>query len=87
MWTAYNRSSEPLDISVTFTFQSGPRVRGDDGSPVRCTSFDHDSHDTAPYTKVSGVTLSRSLRGMPCTYAVSASCQVAFGRHSLMVLN
>ena len=76
VWTAFNRSNDPLDISITFTFKSGPRVRGDMGSPVRCTSFEHDGHEN-PYLKVAGVTLSRSLRGMPCTYGVAASCLVS----------
>ncbi|XP_046403432.1 non-lysosomal glucosylceramidase [Ischnura elegans] len=69
VWTIENNSKEVKNVSITFTFKSGTGDK-DDRSSVCCSEFYERKNDG---NEVSGVLIQQQLKGMPCTYGISAS--------------
>ncbi|KAK0095164.1 hypothetical protein PV326_009081 [Microctonus aethiopoides] len=64
VWEVKNLSEINLNVSITFTFQSG--INNDETLDDKWTEFFEHQND------VLGVMIHQELNGMPCTYAISS---------------
>ncbi|XP_013405855.2 non-lysosomal glucosylceramidase-like [Lingula anatina] len=69
IWSIENQGSEPVDVSIMFTFKNGQGIREDKKGGVWNEPFE----STHNATKVSGVMIHQTFKEMGCTYAVAAS--------------
>ncbi|KAK3608169.1 hypothetical protein CHS0354_034127 [Potamilus streckersoni] len=70
IWTVENYGSEPLDVSVTFTFKNGRGNKEDSVGNCWNETFsvaEEGSHE------VSGVSIHQTFQDMPCTYSLAAT--------------
>ncbi|XP_011314940.1 non-lysosomal glucosylceramidase [Fopius arisanus] len=70
VWEVINESDRDLDISVTFTFQSGIGGKVMSGEKW---------NECFEYKNTSGVMIHQKLKGMPCTYAIGSRARENVG--------
>ncbi|KAJ8304380.1 hypothetical protein KUTeg_017963 [Tegillarca granosa] len=69
IWTAENNGSEPLDISIMFTFKNGRGVKEDLTGGTWNEPFESEEDGQA----VSGVLIHQKIREMKCTYGIAGA--------------
>ncbi|XP_061171988.1 non-lysosomal glucosylceramidase-like [Saccostrea echinata] len=67
IWTAENKGSEPLDVSIMFTFKNGRGVKDDGNGGCHNHLFDLDTEGR----RVSGVSINHNIQDMKCTYCIA----------------
>lgn len=69
VWTAENSGTEPLEISITFTFKNGRGVK-DDCNPGNWTEpFESETEGQ----KVAGMMIRQTVNDMKCTYGIAGA--------------
>ena len=71
-WTAENNNDEEIELSLMFTWQSGPSGKRIQLTNVKSMPFEHENFGAS----VSGVTLSQNINEMPLEYCISAQNSV-----------
>lgn len=66
IWTAENDGTEPLDVSIMFTFKNGRGVKDDGNGGCHNHVFDENSEGR----QVSGVSINHNIQDMKCTYCI-----------------
>lgn len=66
IWTAENNGTEPLDVSIMFTFKNGRGVKDDGNGGCHNHVFDENSEGR----QVSGVSINHNIQDMKCTYCI-----------------
>lgn len=67
-WSVENHNSEPIEVSIMFTWQSGSASSQFNLTNVQSASFDHNAYDT----NIKGVAIKQKLNGMPLEYCLAA---------------
>ena len=73
VWTAENNGTEPLDVSIMFTFKNGRGVK-DDGNGG---CHNHRFEEASEGRRVSGVSINHNIQDMKCTYCVGGAHKVS----------
>lgn len=77
-WTAENKNSEDIELSLMFTWQSGSASDKFELTNVRSAPFDLNG-DEVP---ISGVKIHQRLRNMPLEYCIAAkksdNCRITY---------
>ncbi|XP_060068872.1 non-lysosomal glucosylceramidase-like [Ylistrum balloti] len=68
-WSVENNGSEPLDVSIVFTFKNGTGSKTDSVGECQNEAFESDAEGT----QVTGVLIRHSLRDIKCTYGIAAA--------------
>ncbi|XP_071455588.1 non-lysosomal glucosylceramidase [Hetaerina americana] len=69
IWTVENNSKDIKNVSITFTFKSGSGAK-EDKTSVCCSEFFERKGNGID---VAGVLIQQQLKGMPCTFGISAT--------------
>ncbi|XP_034935399.1 non-lysosomal glucosylceramidase [Chelonus insularis] len=79
IWEIINEDKVDLDVSITFTFQSGTGSSA--SSDEKWTEYFESKN------KVMGVMIHQELKGMPCTYGIASKASVDVDISRMLVFN